>query len=510
MDEQLILSDNDKQKRKWTIVALAIVMISVFSLFTVFRQKYIGACDWYAYYHQALLLKSGKVYLETNWDERDYPAVAPIGFYVRDGKSVPHFPPGYPLIMALFMFFGLEFFVTPLIGTLSFLVMFLIMRKFTGRGIAFLIALLWVLSPIVMWGSTHIMSDMVASFFVLLSFYFLLDKKIALAGLVFGFSLMVRPSNFVFAFVLLPMLVKQRKLIRFGMFCAITGSLIAGYNWLVHGAPWKYGFYGFADMMSFSAIGSNLGFYLSEALTQYTPLILVPALWGLCRKWKSTYIYGLWIFLFLAFYSLVTLGTRNWWGTRFLLPAYPALFILAGIGLKDFAGWVKTKKEKLVPLLKPAGVVFTVLLSGYFIYYLISETLVFRTWKGKEYYDYAMKVKALVPPDSIIGSVENSGSILIYTGMETFNLNHLNSFRVIKKVIRTRPVYIIYEPVLADNRFIKEKLPLFTFETVARLSDWKDYYLVRIIRRRLRPDLRQGNDFNYLDTLKDSKFLITK
>lgn len=497
----------DKRKRRMTYFALAAVMASVFVLFAVFRQKYVGACDWYAYYQQSLLLREGKIYLDSDLDAKKFPSVSPLGFYPKENKTIPHFPPGFPLLLAIFGFVGLEFYVTPLIGALSFLIMFLIIKKFTGEGIAFMMALLWVLCPITMWGSTHIMSDLVAAFFLMLTFYFYINDKTSLAGLVYGFSLMVRPSNFVFGLVLLPLLIRDRKLIKFGLYCAIFGSVIAAYNWMVHGAPWKYGFYGMADMMNVSAIFPNIAYYGKEAFLQYTPLLLVPAGWALVRKWKKTYIYALWLGLFLVFYCLVILGTRNWWGTRFMLPAYPALFILAGIGIKDMVEWVKSRKQKLVPALKPVGAIFTVLLAGYFIYYVVSGTLVFRLWKGKEYYEWAKIVEEMVPPGSWVGSVENSGSVRLYANLNTFNLNHLNSYNVMKKMLRRGPVYIIYEPVMKDHRFFREKLPLFAFKTIAKLSGWRDYYLIKVRRRILRPSIRRKLEkFKYLDTIKGQKF----
>jgi hypothetical protein len=474
--------------RKETTLSLILLLLSLslFMLYSQYRQRYVGACDWYAYYSQAQLLKSGQLHMETKADPDKYPSAAPLGYYVRDGKVVPHFPPGYPILMAIFGFAGLEFYVNPLLGALTFLLMFMILVKVTGRYIAMAFSLLWAFSPIVIWGSTFVMSDMGAGFFLLLSFYLFGGKRYELSGIALGFSLLVRPSSILFLLVLLPLLYKEKGRIRFAVPFVAVGMLSAGYNWYMHGLPWKYGFYETSSLLSTSFFPENIAFYSVQLFQQYTPVLLLPALFALWKHRKDAYIYGIWLFSFILFYSFIILGREAWWGIRFLLPAMPALVILAAMGMKTITVSIAEKWKKSKVFITPALIIFTLVGVGYFINFEAHRYL-FTTDKAKLYYDMAVKVKELVPPNSFVGSFETSGALKTYAGLEPFNLNYSSSFRLIKRQLRNKnPVYVVLEPGTKGNFFFLNYFERFRYEKVATLNCYGQCDLFRIIRRRFR------------------------
>jgi hypothetical protein len=471
-----------------------LIGVSAFFLFSAYRQRYVGACDWYSYYQQSVLLRSGQLYLESELDPGVFPSIAPLGYYTRSGKIVAQFPPGYPVLMALFGFLNLESYVNPLLGMLSFFLIFLIIKEFTNQATALMFSILWVLFPLTVWGSTHMMSDLPACFFLLLCYYLIMKGKIPLAGLLFGFSLLVRPSNAIFALVLLPLLIKKKKLFKFGFYAAVTGSIMLIYNWHIHGAPWKYAFFDTASLFSGSIFFSNVLYYLKGILTQFTPVLLFLALYALWKRRKdvNVYFHGIWIFSFVIFYSFIIFsGHDAWWENRYILPAYPALFILAALGVKEITEHTAKKWQKAVPFIKPGMIVVTMVLAAYFLYFE-SKTLLFTKDKAEVFYHYAVKVANHVPPDSFVGSFETSGPLRLYGNLESFNILHDNSIKLINRMLRKkRPVYLVYEQILKDTWFYRENVHLYDLVKVVKLSEHLDYYLLRVRRRRVKMEVRK-------------------
>jgi len=480
----------DKTKLQ-TYFVMALALIAIFILYIIYRQKYVGACDWYAYYSHGQLLKSGQLHMKTELDPKEFTAIIPIGYYVRDGEVIPHFPPGYPLLLAIFGLVGLEYFVNPLLGVLFTLLMYLILIKLTDKWIAAAFALLWALSPIAFWGSTQVMSDLSAGFFILLVFYFYTKGKTIPAGLIFGLSLLIRPSNIVFGLALLPLLIKERQFLKFTLYSAITTSISAVYNWYMHGLPWKYGFYSAADIFSPAGFLEKYLVYSREMISQYTPIFLLLALVALWKRRKDTMIYffAAWFFVFFLFYCFVIFGGEAWWSTRFLLPGIPALFFLAAMGLKDSLEIIAKKWPRLTTQekFKPAFLmVFCLLMSVYFFFILGKDKFQLNTNKGKIFYDVALKVKSLVPANSLIGSLDMSGALRLYANLESFNLmDTKGSSKIFRKMLKKRPVYIIKSPPIniVMEKFYNEVLVLFQYEPVVKLTD--DKTLVRIVRRKL-------------------------
>jgi len=86
-----------------------------------------------AYYQQGELLKTGRVFLPTELPAAEHPALVPFGYFVENGRAIPQYTPGFPLLLAAASFVGLTFFVTPVVGLVSCILMFLLLRDLTDR-----------------------------------------------------------------------------------------------------------------------------------------------------------------------------------------------------------------------------------------------------------------------------------------------------------------------------------------------------------------------------------------
>jgi len=354
---------------------LTMMIVSVSSIYVIYRQQYVGACDWFGYYNQAQLMRSLKIHQETRLNPLEYPAVAPLSYYAIDGKTLPQYPPGFPLLLALSGFLGLEYFVTPMIGILSLIVIYLLIMIFTSdRWIALMFSTLWAFAPIVHYGSISIMSDLVAAFFIMLSFYLFYQEKLRYSGLALGFSLAVRPTNILFCILFLVKLLRKKpgEWFKFGLFFSIPTSLYGLYNWLVYGLPWKSGYPNqYSDLVSYVFM-DHLQFYLKELVVQLTPFLIFPAIIPFFKKRKYSYFFGAWFLIFFVFYCFWKPRGDEWWWTRFLLPGLPPLFLLSAMGVKEVLGWAKTRWKHAARYIGITCAALTLTIVAYFIDYGIN------------------------------------------------------------------------------------------------------------------------------------------
>ena len=178
MSENISANGVNSKKKLIFPAASAAVLLIIFFIYSTYTQKYVGGSDFYGYYAQSLLLKKGQVDMPVGVSAAEYPAIAPLGYFAKDGKVLPQYPPGYPLLMALAGYIGLEFYVTPILGILSIVLMYLLIKELTDKKIAIFFSLIWAFFPIVVYGSTSVMSDLAAAFFILLSLYLYRKEKI--------------------------------------------------------------------------------------------------------------------------------------------------------------------------------------------------------------------------------------------------------------------------------------------------------------------------------------------
>jgi len=470
--------------------AAAAALIAIFYIYATFSQQYVGGSDWYGYYQQALLLKNGHVALETALPASKYPAIAPLSFYAVNGKVVGQYPPGFPLLMAAagFAFAGLEFYVNPALGVLSVILMFLAILSLTGndKWTAGLFALLWAFFPLTVYGSTYVMSDLPAAFFILLAFYLLKIKKPIPSALALAFSLAVRPTNVLFCAVFLPLVYKElnvKQRWQYGSWFGAAGSLYAIYNWLVYGAPWKTGYLDLSNNLSTSVFARNLGFYSGETLLQFTPLLALLALIALWKREKHALFLASWFLAFLIFYCFWASLYEIWWWLRFLLPGFPALFLLAALGYKRILTAIRLQNrfpKQAVSIL----LVATVLFAGiFFIYRGIRYSELWTKDKGKLFYVISKKVAKKIAPGGLVGCCEFSGPLRIYANIESFGFFHMNSLFLISDMLKEgKPVYLVVEPWQKKNLGLKA---IFKNFRVRKITDvgidaWTEFYLYRV------------------------------
>ena len=517
--------------------ASAAVLLIIFFMYSTYNQEYVGAADFYGYYAQSLLLKKGQVDMPVGVSPAQYPAIAPLSYFVKDGKVLPQYPPGYPLLMALAGFMGLEFYVTPVLGILAIVLMYLLIKELTDKKIAVFFSLIWAFSPIVVYGSTSVMSDLVAAFFILLALYLYRKKKIPFSAFALAFSLVIRPTNILFCVIFLPVLTRDRQWFKFGCYFAIPALFYGLYNWLLFGAPWKIGYANVSERFITSVFFHHLVYYAKETVIQFTPFLIIfiffhflpiscksmqkkqafprylafrrkygkprrtnqcaerwsegPSLVGVAdpfwKKSKDWWFYGSWFLIFFIFYCFWRPGGDSWWWTRFLLPGFPALFFLAALGLKNGLDFIQQKWKPTKHAVTISLIVLAFVIIGYFINYGFTHPDIWEKNKGKHYYDISKMIAKKVPANSLVGAVDFSGCLRLYTGLETFNSMHAHSFFLIADMLeKKKPVYIVAEPWNLQLPMVKGVFRIFTVKKVMEITGWPDFYLYKIESRRMR------------------------
>ncbi len=487
MEESVSDYGTNRWKKFIFPAASAAALLIIFFIYSTYTQEYVGGADFYGYYVQSLLLKKSQVNMPVGVSPAEYPAIAPLGYFVKDGKVLPQYPPGYPLLMALAGFIGLEFYVSPILGILSIVLVFLLIKELTDKKIAGFFSLIWAFFPIVVYGSTSVMSDLAAVFFILLALYLYRKGKIPLSAFSLAFSLVVRPTNILFCLIFLPVIARDRQWFKFGCYFAIPASLYGLYNWLVYGAPWKIGYADVPERFVSSVFFHHLGYYAKETVVQFTPFLILLIFFAFWKRSRDWWFYVSWFLIFFIFYCFWRPGGDSWWWTRFLLPAYPALFFLAVLGLKNGLDFIQQKWKPTKHAVTISLVTIALIIIGYFINYGFTHPDIWEKNKGKHYYDISKMIAKKVPGNSLVGAVDFSGCLRLYTGLETFNSMHSHSFFLIADMLeKKKPVYIVAEPWNLRLPMVKGVFRIFTVKKAMEITGWPDFYLYKIESRRMR------------------------
>ena len=457
---------------RWIFPAL---LVGVFLVYATFRQRYVGATDWYGYYQQGELLKTGRVFLPTAFPCDQYPAIVPFGYVVAGSHAVPQYTPGFPLLLAAGSMAGLTFFVTPLLGLISCLLMFFLIRDFTDRWVAAVFTLAWAFFPIVVFGSTTLMSDLLAAMCLIGAYLAYRRGLLLLSAWVLGYSFCVRPTNVLFLAVFVLPLWRDRRLIRYGLYLAGPVVLYGLYNFTIYGSPLRTGYADFRGDLAREVFTQHVGFYLWQTLAQCSPVIIALALWGL-RPWSREKLFQvLWFTVFLAFYCFWRSGGDRWWWTRFLLPGYPAIFLLAAGGFSRLRDRWRTAAAKppwrdwrIVVLFASVAV-----LPLWEIHFGRSQQDLWERNKGHVYYDVVQRVAAIVPAHSFVGCVEFAGSFRLYSELTGFVSVQDDPPNLVREGLRRqRDVYLLVESWNLNHPVIRQILKDFPSEMITVIPLW--------------------------------------
>jgi hypothetical protein len=367
-----------------------------------------------------------------SWPNREW-VFSPLGYrpFSSDGAIVPIYPAGLPMIMAAFLAIlgdNGAFYVVPLLGACTVWFTYLLGRETTGSTtVAALAAALVLASPVFL---THLlvpMSDVPAAAGWTLVAVLVLKQRPLAAGIAAGLTLLIRPNLIPLA--LMPGFAwqwRREPLMGYAM-GLIPGVLaVVIINVLLFGGPLTTGYGSVFELYGLRLLPINVrnyGAWFIQTQTALSVLAVVPlfvrgslrdAHAGVSARACLAALAGLTLLSYL-FYA----PFDHWFYLRFLLPAYPALFVLLAAAIR----WVASKMPVEVRVAAAAIVCAVIMPFGVNVGRHAGIFAV-AAYEGR-HVRAANEVATRTPADAVILSVQHSGSVRYYANRITLRYDSL-------------------------------------------------------------------------------------
>lgn len=474
-------------------LAVALGSIAVAVHYGIFAA---GGADAYGYVSQAALWAEGHLSAPdplASVAALVGPAAAPLGYRAAatPGFLVPTYPAGLPIAMAFAMKIGGAsgmYFVVPLLSGLAVWLTFLLGVRVGGERAGVVAAIFIAFSPIFVFQSLEPMSDVPVTAWWLLAWWCALSPRPAAAiagGLAVSAAVLTRPNLVPLAMVLgCVVAVQTPRLRRVALFSVgmIPGCLAVGaLNAFWYGNPFLSGYGALSNLYLGSRAIPNLHQYAAWLIELHTGAILLATAGPFVARAKGTAAAMVAFFVFLLGCYLFYFVYDTWPFLRFLLPGIPLLLVLASTSMVALF-------ERL-PLRIRGTMVFLTCTLAAMTYVLTADRLhVFNIQTAEHrYVAVGEYVDALLPPNAVVVTVIQSGSVRLYGRRPTLRWDLLPPDRLDETLDGVRSAgyvpYLLLES-WEDDQF-RER---FRTTSVVGSVDWRsvlEYYgpvTVRVLR----------------------------
>jgi hypothetical protein len=420
-------------------IALTVVVVGV-----RWGIVHVAGADTYGYVSQAHRWAAGEILRQEPLapqlrSRSGAKALAPLGYhFLGDGlTTAPDFPPGYPLMMAVFELAAgrsAVYWVVPLLAAVTVGATYAMGRRLGGRAAGLMAAVLMATSPTFVMHLLMPMTDVPVTALWASCLALLVSPGRAAAlggGVAAGLAVLTRlnlaPLMLVPALFLAIAAGRDRSLTgitgqRLGLYVVglLPGCVTAGViNAFLFGSPLTSGLAGSTYVFSLANVGPNLLTYPAWLLSTQTPLVLLAPLtpWVVHRPNTnhppSQRITAEWLTFAAAVLGcyLLYLPHDSWIWLRYLLPAFPPLFALTATAFTRLA----SPLGRGVRLAAIAGLLILI----------FAHTRPFRDglfnmrYDNKRMQSVADDLARATPDRSIFLAVHHSGSIPYYSGRST-------------------------------------------------------------------------------------------
>jgi dolichyl-phosphate-mannose-protein mannosyltransferase len=423
--------------------AAAAVAVGVVTVGLTKGAPYAGGADAYGYVSQADLWARGTLRIEQPFvSQLKWPyaadAMTPMGYRpARDGTAiVPIYPPGLPMAMAIFMRLAgrqAVFYVVPLLGGLAVWATYAMGRRFYGPSVGLSAAVLLATSPTFLFQLMFPMSDVPATAWWALALGLVLAEGRATAlasGLAAGAAILTRPNLVPLAAIpgvfllwraarardVTGPIARRAALFAAGMIPACV--IVAVINTRLWGSPLGSGYDPMDVELSWEHVAPNLQHYPRWLLDTQTPVVLLallaPVVAG--RKRSVARVFSVMLACFIAGIFMTYLlhqPNDTWFWLRYLLPAFPPLFILTAAVLAMMLARLERGSRLLA-----TGLVIG-LLAWHGVAYGVNDGI-FRFRHGEQKSPAIGEYIAnSLPDNAVVISKLYSGSIRYYSGRLT-------------------------------------------------------------------------------------------
>jgi len=427
-----------------------------------------SGADSFAYISQAALWRAGQLQIpvtlapDAPWPEH-VRTFAPFGYRPAPAGTpqlVPITAPGVPIAMAVLQRIGgyrLAFLVTPIAGGLLVLCTFGIGRRVHSDRAGAIAALLVASSPALLYMLMWPMSDVPAAACAAAMTWLVLagtPRTSLLAGLAAAVGMLTRTNLVTIAAAALVWLAfrNRRHALLFVAGLAPGAFVIAALNVHWFGAVLASGYGSAEHLLAISRVPVN-AWRFALWLLETSPVIWIGVaemtsgvvFFTSRRKILPTSSSAMTLFLLTAAGAvsvyLLYDTHEEWWYLRFLLPAWPALFVPAAVALTELAGRNRASAvaaAAIIVLSTAGGVV------------VARERGVFSVGEGeRRYVSVARLVDQATEPDAVIITSQHAGTVWFYANRTTIRYDVLDPLWLDRAVRwladRGRHPYILLE-----------------------------------------------------------------
>jgi hypothetical protein len=361
--------------------------------------------------------------------------LAPIGYVpARDGRMASFYPIGLPLHILLAARLGgwteAPFFVSPLAALVLVLLTYWLGRRLHSELAGLIAALLMGCCAVFVFQSLQPMSDVLAAMWCTAAVVAAVEGRqrprwSLAAGLFFGIAVLVRPTS---ALMLIPLAIALggvRPWLRF-LAGGIPAALALGaYNVAAFGSVLATGYEAGGATREFALeyFPARAAHYLRWTAEQFGPSVVA----AFFTSRSTRVLFTAWVVPFFVFYSFYSFYDE-WWYTRFLLPAYPALAVAAGIAFDRVVAW----RRMLGILVVIAAVAWEARqIARFSLFYTDEDQGTVRTT--------AEWVARTLPPKSVVLSMEFSSTLLHYSTLRPLRWD----FTPAEEAMALRPPYAL-------------------------------------------------------------------
>jgi hypothetical protein len=352
------------------------------------------------------------------------------------GRGAPEYPVGLPLVFAAAgSVIGLERAV-PLVIVLQ-LVLGIIFTRLLARAVGLTGGWDWLaagiigLSPVYLHQGLQPQSDSPALVWCTAAVWLAWASRerwwlAAPAGLATGLAVLIRPSDALIALPLLVVLAGAWRQLALWVLAGVPAAAwLVWYNHTLYGNSLMTG-YGDDIANGFAAhfVPLTLRSYAMWLPLMFTPLVVLAAAGPWLRELPARLRLALavWAGVFLTFYACYWCTWDNWYNMRFVLPAAPAMVVLALFATRALA------ERAGLELFRARGMATTILLVLVLATQLIADSYSRKVlyWMRNNSLNAAGPrwLAAHVPPNAVVFARHATNSLLYYTDLTFVRSDH--------------------------------------------------------------------------------------
>jgi hypothetical protein len=415
----------------WVAAVLACITLA---LGVVYAVAVAGGSDSWGYISAADLWLAGDlvteqpIATEVPWPDADW-SFAPLGYRPAQtpGAIVPVYSAGLSVLMALAKRLVGEcgpYLVVPILGALMVWLTYWLGAYLGSPLLGVVSSALMATSPTFMFMLMNPMSDVPVSAFFLAATVVALSRvrgRALWTGVLVSVAVLIRPNLVPVGAVFLGLLIARaeagrrwRAAIWFGAGGLPLILTVGAINHYLYGAPWKAGYGGLDQFYAWRHLFTNLSQYSVSLFRTETPVVLLSlAPLFLLRRLETERRVA--VIALAAFAASIWLSYLfytpfdAWWYLRFVLPAFPAMLVMAAFGFSLLMERLGGAQKAAVLGMVLAVPIFALRINT------IREEAILQLWQGGVVYTSAAEyVRAKLPANAVILTVQHSGSIRYY------------------------------------------------------------------------------------------------